>query len=430
MALDSAALAIESSSLSPLPETVSKGLKAIVVLSFVSLISTSVLLVALGRTLFFKWRRKAHGVQNQFLFLIFNLLIADIQQAVAFFINSEWLVRDEIKVNTTSCFAQGWFVSMGDLASGAWALAIGVHTFACIALSYRISACTFYSICAILWAFVLLAAVVGVVTHGDDIYVRAGAWCWVNAKYPQLRLWGHYFWIFFAEFGTVFLYAALYWLIRRRIKKNHFCPTKVAQAQQAAYMMIVYPAIYVVCTLPLASARLSSIVGNEPSFAHLCLAGAMITSNGWLDVLVYCVTRNVFIFSDDPPDDSSQAEVDIIDTFQSPFPFWKGRQHFGTTTTIEAGGQRSSIRIARGNRHSRAPTLERNRLVRQDSTELLFIDLRPPPALAVKTETTVMVKSEPMELNDIAGITHAKNKMRASEKERISFDTKGSSEPA
>lgn len=429
MALD---LDAKSASLAPLPEIVTNGLRAIVVLSTVSLISTSLLFFALGRTLFFKWRRKSHGVQIQFLFLIFNLLLADIQQAVAFFINIEWLVRNEINVDSQSCFAQGWFVSVGDLASGVWALAIGLHTFACIALSYRISAYTFYSLCAFLWAFVFLAAILGVALHPQDIYVRAGAWvrplhfhsitanrpskCWINTKYPQLRLWAHYIWIFLAEFGTVFVYATLFYTIRRRIKQNHFNPTKAAQAQQAAYMMITYPAIYIVCTLPLASARLSSIVGNEPGSAFMCLAGAMITSNGWLDVLVFCLTRNVFIFSDELPrdDSSSQAEADIIDTFTGPFPFWKGRQHFGTTTTIEAGRNGGA----------------RTRLSRQSSTEPLFDGLGPLSALAVKTETTVVVRSDPMELNDISGISHAKNRMSAASKERTSFDTEASSKPA
>ncbi|KAH7057139.1 G protein-coupled glucose receptor regulating Gpa2-domain-containing protein [Macrophomina phaseolina] len=431
MASDVAQLPVESASLSPLPETVNKGLKAIVILSLVSLISTFILLLALGRNLFFKWRKRAHGVQNQFLFLIFNLLLADFQQAIAFFINVEWLARDEIKVDTPSCFAQGWFVSVGDLSSGWWAVAIGLHTFSCVALGHKMKPLSFYSSCALIWVFVFAINVIGISAHPDDLYVRAGAWCWVNSKYPNLRLWGHYFWIFVAEFGTLFLYGTLFYIIRRRIKNNHFCPTKTAQATQAAYMMVVYPLVYVVCTLPLASARLQSIIGRDSSIAHLCLAGAMITSNGWLDVLVYCVTRDVFVFSDEAPrDDSSQAEVDIIETFQSPFPFWKDRQHFGTTTTIEAGNRRASIQDARSKRSSNACPFERykSRLQCQGSTERLVTDIqRPPPVLTVKTETTVVVRSEPMELNDIAGITYARRSLGSSEKERLSFDTKGSS---
>lgn len=238
--------------------------------------------------------------------------------------------------------------------------------------------------------------------------------CWINIKYPRLRLWGHYFWIFVAEFGTIILYGALFWIIRRRIKKNHFrYPLKTAKAQRAACMMVVYPLVYVVCTLPLASARLQSIVGAETSMEHLCLAGAMIACTGWLDVFLFCLTRDVFVPSSGAPNNNNdvvdegdeeaaaaaQAEADLIDTFQSSFPFWKNRQLFGTTTIIEAGagaGFRRSI------------------IIRQDSTELLTPPPAPPPraVLAVKTETTVIVRSDPMELDDIAGITYARGRMR------------------
>ncbi|KAL0261659.1 hypothetical protein SLS55_003089 [Diplodia seriata] len=429
-------MAPESASLSPLTHVITRGLTAIVVFSAMSLVSSFILLLFLARTLFSRWHRKAHGVQNQFLFLIFNLLLADLQQAIAFFINIEWLLRDAIDVDSPSCYAQGWFVSVGDLASGWWAVAIGLHTFACIALSYRIDTYTFYTACASIWALVFLAAILGVATHTEDFYVRAGAWCWINIKYPSLRLWGHYFWIFVAEFGTVFLYGALFWIIRLRIKRNHFpCPVTSAKAQRAAYMMVVYPLIYVVCTLPLASARLQSVVGTETSMAHLCLAGAMIACTGWLDVLVFCLTRDVFVplptpdndIEDDDDDEEAagaRAEADLIDTFQSSFPFWKNRQLFGTTTIIEAGagaGFRRSIIIGGGSDRS---------LVRQDSTEMLTPPPPPRAVLAVKTETTVIVRSDPMELDDIAGITYARSRMRgdsAGEKdESLSSTSKGS----
>ncbi|KAB2580652.1 Glucose receptor Git3 [Lasiodiplodia theobromae] len=428
-------LAPDSASLSPLPPVMTRGLTAVVVFSLLSLVSTAALLTVLARTLLSRWRRKAHGVQNQFIFLIFNLLLADLQQAVAFFINIEWLVRDAIDVQSPSCYAQGWFVSVGDLASGWWAVAIGLHTFACIALSHKIDSYTFYTVCASIWAFVFLAAIIGAVTYGDDLYVRAGAWCWVNAKYPGLRIWGHYFWIFVAEFGTVFLYGTLFWIIHCRIKNNHFrCPVKTAKAQRAAYMMVVYPLIYVVCTLPLASARLQSVMGIDTSIDHLCLAGAMISCTGWLDVLVYCATREVFVptpdaTGGDDEEHSVQAEDELIDTFQSSFPFWTNRQLFGTTTTIEAGagaGFRHSLIIA-----SNAAKNHNNRrwLVRQDSTELLTPPQ--PAALAVKTETTVIVRSDPMELDDIAGISYAKSRMHdnAVEKDSLSSSSKSNGIP-
>lgn len=104
-------------------------------------------------------------------------------------------------------------------------------------------------------------------------------------------------------------------------------------------LMVVYPAVYVICTLPLASARMAAMTGEPPSLARLCLSGAMITSNGWLDVLLYTCTRRIMIFSDEPPSNDNG-----FDTFT---PFWQfAPTRFGAETTIEALHPRKSKRNA------------------------------------------------------------------------------------
>jgi hypothetical protein len=54
----------------------------------------------------------------------------------------------------------------------------------------------------------------------------------------------------------------------------------------------------------------------------------MITSNGWLDVLLYTLTRRIMIFSDEPP-----PENNGIDTFSA---FWSSEKRFGGVCTVEA----------------------------------------------------------------------------------------------
>ena len=69
--------------------------------------------------------------------------------------------------------------------------------------------------------------------------------------------------------------------------------------------------------------------GNEVSYWYYCLAGAAITSCGWLDVMLYAYTRRVLVFSDTPP---SIDELGL-DTFgTSNF----GRRPYEVTTTIES----------------------------------------------------------------------------------------------
>jgi hypothetical protein len=53
---------------------------------------------------------------NQFFMLILNLLLADNKQATAFVLNLKWLRIHLIDTECKTCWVQGWFVSVGDLA--------------------------------------------------------------------------------------------------------------------------------------------------------------------------------------------------------------------------------------------------------------------------------------------------------------------------
>jgi G protein-coupled glucose receptor regulating Gpa2 len=124
------------------------------------------------------WRRKSgsQAPTNQFLILIYNLVLADIQQSIAFLLNVNSLRHDALEVGTGLCWAQGWFVSTGDLASSVFILAIAIHTFMAVVKGYRLPSFYFYGGIIALWIFVYAMAITAVTMHPEDIYVRAGAW--------------------------------------------------------------------------------------------------------------------------------------------------------------------------------------------------------------------------------------------------------------
>src|SRR5271155_319496 len=121
-------LAPESQTLSPLPPVLSQGLIAVSTFGFLSFFFSTSLCVFLTYRLFL-WRRKSgsQAPTNQFLVLIYNLVLADIQQSVAFLLNVSSLQHNALEVGTRTCWAQGWFISTGDLASSALIFAIAVH---------------------------------------------------------------------------------------------------------------------------------------------------------------------------------------------------------------------------------------------------------------------------------------------------------------
>jgi hypothetical protein len=172
MALDDA-----SKTLQPLPDVLSHGLVAVSTLGLLSFLC-SVSLFAFLTWRFISWKRKSPQKEpiNQFLFLIYNLLLADIQQSMAFLLNISALRYNGIIVGTSTCWAQGWFVSTGDLSSSLFIFAIGAHTFLGVVKEYRLPTKAFYACVAGLWVFNYVIAIIGVILHPHDFYVRASAW--------------------------------------------------------------------------------------------------------------------------------------------------------------------------------------------------------------------------------------------------------------
>ncbi|KAF2110155.1 integral membrane protein-like protein [Lophiotrema nucula] len=325
--VDFAHLDPDSNSLRPLPSNIHPWLRAVVTLGFLSFICSVTLFLTLGYRLI-QWQLKSKRT-NQFVILIFNLVWADIQQSLAFLLNVEWLRLDALDVNNPVCFAQGWFISTGDLASGIWCFTIGLHTFASVILDYRLKPRCFFQTVAAIWIFIYVVTAIPVMMYGVNAYVRAGVWCWIHHDLADLRLWTHYVWIFFCEFGNVFTYAIIYTILIQRIRSGYYTAAEAERVKSISNLMVVYPIVYVICTLPLASARMASMSGYPPSLTRLCLCGAMITSNGWLDVLLYTLTRRVMLFSDEPPADNNG-----LDTFSA---FWAASQkRFGAAATCEA----------------------------------------------------------------------------------------------
>lgn len=174
----------DSATLPTIPPLIHTWLRAIITLGSLSLLS-SVTLLALLTYRLIKWQITAKRT-NQFVILIFNLLWADVQQSLSFLLNAEWLRLDSIVVENPICFAQGWLVQTGDIGSGVFCLAIGVHTFASVIFDYRLSRRCFLLTVIALWVFVYGVSAIPVGMFGTHTYVRSGVW--VSTFDTQVRL--------------------------------------------------------------------------------------------------------------------------------------------------------------------------------------------------------------------------------------------------
>ncbi|KOS21959.1 putative G-protein coupled receptor 157 [Escovopsis weberi] len=260
--------------------------------------------------------KPARTAPNQFLILIYNLLLADLHQSLAFLFNGQWLHSNGVIVGTPICFTQGLFVSLGDLSSSMFILLIAVHTYLSVVRGIQAPQRVLYYAIVSVWFFVyfisfLPLAITKNGASSGGFFVRAVAWCWISKSYEPIRLLTHYLWIFIALVSTSALYIAIWLHLRGQARRN---------LGQKGYnpAFLIYPLIYIMCTLPLALGRLLTMVGVELPVGYFCFAGAMISFNGFFDCVLFGTTRHIIIFGSKFHLDDQDTGVKTIAFLQTP----------------------------------------------------------------------------------------------------------------
>jgi hypothetical protein len=259
-----------------------------------SLISVTALVVFITYRLV-SWRShyREYVGYNQYIILIYNLLLADLQQSIAFSISIHWLRLNKILAPTAPCFMQAWFMHLGDVASGFFVLAIAIHTWVSVVKSYKMPYKWFVVAILFIWLAALTLTVLGPAAFGSRFFARAGGWCWVSADFEKERLYLHYLWIFIFEFGTMAIYSHIFVHLRGRIRS--IMNNDTTKLFRATKFMVLYPAVYVILTLPIAVGRMVVMTGTDMPDTFFCVAGTLLTSCGWIDALLYTLTRRVLV---------------------------------------------------------------------------------------------------------------------------------------
>lgn len=284
-------------SLEKLTPVYRNGLIPITVFAMMSLLSVTVLLGFITHRLF-AWRRhyREYVGYNQYVILIYNLLLADLQQSIAFSISFHWLRIDAILAPTASCFIQGWFLNLGDVASGFFVLAIAVHTWLGVIKGYKLPYIWFVIGILGIWFVSIVLTAIGPAMYQDRFFARAGGWCWISTEYQSERLWLHYFWIFIVEFGTIAIYGHVFVHLRGRIRS--IMNNDTSKLTRATKFMVMYPIAYLALTFPIAVGRMIAMSGKKLPDTFFVVAGALLTSCGWIDALLYTLTRRVLVNGD------------------------------------------------------------------------------------------------------------------------------------
>ncbi|EME44793.1 hypothetical protein DOTSEDRAFT_111938, partial [Dothistroma septosporum NZE10] len=322
-----------SGTVTPLPEVLRRGLVALTFFGLLSLTLASALFVHLVYRLI-TWKRTNHGRINQYVALLLNLVLADVQQAFGFSMSAHWLIKDGIIALTPACWAQGFLLNVGDVAAAVFTFAMAGHVFADIVCNYRLGAKPFVLTIVSLWISTYICSAVGIIMFPHDFYAGAGAWCWINAKYMDERLYMHYLWLLSAEFGVVVIYSLMFLTLWKRVRAFFYADLDSngemqLRARSAAKSIMVYPAIYVICTLPAVVVRLSIMTGSSFEWPTLVTIGIFVSSVGTFDVLSYTITRRSLIFGSTLPDQNAHG----LQTFTT-WGTYRSDHLYGTTTTV------------------------------------------------------------------------------------------------
>ncbi|KAK2603088.1 hypothetical protein N8I77_009571 [Diaporthe amygdali] len=286
-------------------------------------------------------RRRYQGY-NPLLVLIYMLLIADIIQSTSFIPNLVWVNHDAITVRSESCWAQGWLRSQGDVASAIFAAAVSINTYLLVVHRYTMPSKALRLIVASVWSFSFIIVAAGVWAsnngrgHGG-YFVRVDTWCWISQEYAGYRLWTHFSWVL--AMLSIIVLACIGTAIKIRVPDPNGPRRGLLRVVGGVRIQLrnprktghhpaflIYPLVYFVCCAPMAIGPMILASGVTVKQGYFLWAGAMIASNGWLDVLLWSLTM-IFL-----------APKDIKEAGLSGFAFLRTPSvEYGNMVWVEAG---------------------------------------------------------------------------------------------
>lgn len=255
-------------------------------LGLITLISCTLLLGVIGtRTLLSLRPRHQNHLQSQGLALIVNLVCADLLQSLGFLVEWHWFRIESILAPSMSCSVQGFFIQIGDIAQACFVILIAIHTAKHVLQPDNAQLACFKLIISVVWLGCFASALVPMLLE-KHWYSDAGIWCWISHEHQSGRLYLLYMFVFAAEGISLVVYSGvaihLFQFARR---------SKSKKLIRIARTLLAYPLSYTLGTLPLASARVKSMLGKKPSELHLIVACVIFSSVGIFNCLLFVVTR-------------------------------------------------------------------------------------------------------------------------------------------
>ncbi|KAF3482177.1 uncharacterized protein GIQ15_04936 [Arthroderma uncinatum] len=253
------------------------------------------------RLIFWRKYSSTYFGYNQYIILIYNLILADMQTAGGAIITAHWARIGAIQGGSNTCIVQGWLFQEGIPASGLFVLSIAIHTFVTVILGRKLEYRTFVCCVIGVWMFTLFLTVLPILLEGKHAYVNSGAWCWITSTREDLRLGTHYIWVFLSQFGSVTIYVILFFYLRRKVALSATLSKqsqeKFSRLKRVVKLMLLYPIAYITLSLPIAASRMATAAGTKPPFTYYIIAAMIMSTSGFVHTIIYAVTRRSLILN-------------------------------------------------------------------------------------------------------------------------------------
>jgi hypothetical protein len=175
--------------------------------------------------------------------------------------------------------------------------------------------------------------------------------------------------------------------------------TKLSRANK---FMVMYPAVYVILTLPIAVGRMVAMSGRKLPEAFLCVAGTLLTSCGWIDALLYTLTRRVLVSNELSTHGNHTYSNNITATRTNAtrpgddhnFGLQSMNKEMGARTVTIVGGSNRMSRLVDRGRHIREKHHHPDPLGENSPTGSQVEIIRPGlNAIGIVTETNIQVET-------------------------------------
>ncbi|OHE95010.1 integral membrane protein [Colletotrichum orchidophilum] len=263
-----------------------------------------------------RYEQEVEETRNPFPILIYNLLLADMMEAIAYALSIAWVSADGIFAPSPVCWAQGWLGSTSNLAASLFLAVISINTFLTVGLGYKPPPWTVYTSIVILWVFdfgINGAGAIYTQLHPavpqESFFMRANVWCWISSSYDSWRFWAHYFWVIVSIALTLGLYSFVFFTLWRQKRSCRYLPEKrvsQSEASEAGFetghapgvrrpsgyhpAFLAYPIVYFACSTPLIIGRITSLLGVDLGISYFAFAGSILAANGLFNSILWTTT--------------------------------------------------------------------------------------------------------------------------------------------